>query len=74
MPASALVTCIRQNRWRSSYARNDYAMWAGLIADERIGGLNAALLEITRLGDSASGTGVGCVMDPNCGQDDSSCR
>lgn len=67
MAAGALAAFVWRQRWRSSYTRNGYAVPAGLIAGEGIGGLIAALLEITGVGGSAYGTGIGCVLDAYCG-------
>ena len=67
MAAGAVVTLIWSTKWRKSYARNGYAVPAGLIAGEGIGGLIAALLEITGVGGSAYGSAVGCVGDSYCG-------
>ncbi|USW58464.1 Putative oligopeptide transporter, OPT superfamily [Septoria linicola] len=67
MASGALFTLIWSTKWRKSYARNGYAVPAGLIAGEGIGGLISALLEITNVGGSAYGSAVGCVRDSYCG-------
>lgn len=67
MAAGAVVGYIWRTKWYSSYARHGYSVPAGLIAGEGIGGLIAALLEITNVGGNAYGSGVGCVLDIYCG-------
>ncbi|PIA92693.1 putative oligopeptide transporter [Cercospora beticola] len=67
MAAGALVAYVWSARRRKSYARNGYAVPAGLIAGEGIGGLIAALLEITKVGGSDFGSAIGCVGDSYCG-------
>lgn len=67
MAAGALVAYVWSSKWAKSYARNGYAVPAGLIAGEGIGGLIAALLEITGVGGSAYGSAFGCVGDSYCG-------
>ncbi|KAK4609469.1 putative metal-nicotianamine transporter [Fulvia fulva] len=67
MAAGAMVTCVWSWKFKASYGRNGYAVPAGLIAGEGIGGLIAALLEITNVGGSTYGSAVGCVGDTYCG-------
>ncbi|KAL3426109.1 OPT oligopeptide transporter [Phlyctema vagabunda] len=67
MAAGAVLTIIWATKFKRSYALNGYAIPAGLIAGEGIGGLIAALLEITNVGGSKFGTGVGCILDNYCG-------
>ncbi|KXT13751.1 hypothetical protein AC579_10088 [Pseudocercospora musae] len=67
MAAGAVVAHAWRRRWQRSYARNGYAVPAGLIAGEGIGGLVAALLEVTGVGGTAYGSGIGCVGGTYCG-------
>jgi len=67
MASGAVVTAIWSTKFKKSYAQNGYAVPAGLIAGEGIGGLIAALLEITNVGGSQYGTGIGCILDSYCG-------
>lgn len=67
MAAGATVSWIWSRRYKASFAQNGYAVPAGLIAGEGIGGLIAALLEITNVGGSAYGSPFGCVGDSYCG-------
>lgn len=56
-----------QRRLGGSYAVYGYAIPAGMIAGEGLGGIVGALLEVAKVGGTTKGTKVGCPGGEYCG-------
>lgn len=67
MASGGIVAFVWAKKFSSSYELGAFSIPAGMIAGEGIGGLITALLEITNVGGSKYGTGVGCILNAYCG-------
>jgi len=63
----SIVALLWRRYWLATYAMYGYAVAAGMIAGEGLGGIVNAVLQIAGVSGSKYGTSVGCPMDAYCG-------
>ncbi|KZV87456.1 OPT superfamily oligopeptide transporter [Exidia glandulosa HHB12029] len=67
MFVGSIVAALWQKRRPSSFALYGFALAAGMIAGEGLGGIVNAVLQIAGVAGNAKGTAVGCPMNVYCG-------
>ena len=61
------IAMVWRKHWPAGAVMYCYAVAAGMIAGEGLGGIANAVLQIAGVAGSAKGTSVGCPMDVFCG-------
>ena len=63
----SLIALVWRRRWPAAAAMYCYAVAAGMIAGEGLGGIANAVLQIAGVSGAVKGTAVGCPLDEYCG-------
>ncbi|KAI0364271.1 OPT oligopeptide transporter [Pilatotrama ljubarskyi] len=63
----SLIALVWRKYWPASAVMYCYAVAAGMIAGEGLGGIANAVLQIAGVAGSAKGTSIGCPLDVYCG-------
>ena len=67
MMFGSLIAFVWRRRWPNMWFLFGYAIAAGMIAGEGLGGIVNAVLQIGKVGGNLYGTAVGCPMNVYCG-------